>query len=131
MADITNGEAGSSVRGKLNVNMLEAVSVVTTGSTITCDMGSRASRIFNGLTSFATDKSITLSNATNAQFFTVNFQTTAALKLTFPSNFRSSDTRFAALELDLPMPGYYDISATYDAVNSIWKLRACEDGGVV
>lgn len=111
---------------------LDAASVTTTGGTITLDFASKRQRIFNGATSFTGSKTIALSNSSNALVFTFNFQVTGSgAALTFPSGFKSSDSRFGTLVLTLTGAGYYEVTATFDSVNSIWRLKAEADGGAL
>lgn len=132
MAKISNGDSGSSARSNINNNLLLASSVNTSGGTITLDFASGVQIVFTGSASFTGAKTIALSNATNALVFTFNFQVTGSgAALTFPSGFKSSDSRFSSLILTLTGSGYYEVTCVFDSVNSIWKLKAEIDGGAL
>ena len=107
------------------VNRIDEMGIVsadTSGGTITLDFGTSIlaySRRFYGSASFATPKSITLGNSTNANHFTFLFTiTNVAATLTFPAGFKSSDSRFASLVFTSLETGTFKMTADFDG--SFW-----------
>jgi len=77
--------------------ILDIATVSTTSGTIDFDFALKQARKFLGSASFATAKSITFSNATNAVEFDFFFQiTNVAAILTFPSSVIMNDVRWEA-----------------------------------
>lgn len=100
------------------------VSTVSTASgTITLNFDSRSERIFLGSASFATPKTIALSNATNALVLDFEFNiTNAAAILTFPSSFTMSDVRWdsGAKTWEPSDLGVFKAHAYFNGTN--WRL---------
>jgi len=113
------------------VNKVDDLSLVTSdtsGSTITLDFGSTAlsyEKRFVGSASFATPKTIALANNTNAKHFTFLFEITSiAATLTFPSGFKSGDTRYnnpSALIFTSTEIGIFKVTGDY--TGSSWILE--------
>lgn len=103
---------------------LNTDSADTTGATITLDFDSGSDYIFVGSASFATAKTIALSNDTNALRFAFHFQiTNVAAVLEFPSSFTMSDARWNDSDhewtsLDI---GKFKAKAEFDG--SDWNLE--------
>jgi len=96
-------------------------SVDTTVATITLTFGAGVmSKSFYGSASFATPKSVVLATDTNANHFTLIFTiTNIAATLTFESDFKSGDTRWAALVFTSLETGTFKATADYDGTNWI------------
>lgn len=103
------------------VDEMDIVSVSTASGTITLTFGDGIlaySRRFYGSASFATPKTIALAFNTNANHFTFLFTITdVAATLTFPSGFKSSDTRFLSLVFTSTETGTFKATADYDGTN--------------
>jgi hypothetical protein len=97
---------------------LAVASASTASSTITLTFGSGIAafeRRFIGSASFATPKTIALASDTNANHFTFLFEITdVAATLTFPADFKSSDTRFSSLVFTSLETGIFKATADYD-----------------
>ncbi len=103
------------------IDEMDIFSVDTTGATLTLDFGSGVlaySKRFFGSASFATPKTIALGNNTNANHFTFIFTITdVAATLTFPSGFKSSDSRFSSLVFTSLETGTFKMTADYDGTS--------------
>jgi len=99
----------------------DSVSVDTTGATITLPFGSGVvSKSFYGSASFATPKSVVLSTDTNANHFIFIYTITdIAATLTFESDFKSGDTRWAALVWTSNETGTFKATADWSGSNWI------------
>ena len=104
---------------------LSVASADTTGATITIDFDESYQRIFFGSASFATPKTIALSNDTNAVKldFSLNITNVAGV-LTFPAEFVMSDVRWdtATQEWTPDQTGIFKGSAFYDGTNWILDI---------
>lgn len=93
-------------------------SVVTSGSTITLNFAGTADRIFYGDASFATAKTLALSNATNAVRLTFLFEiTNIAGTLELPANFMCVDARMVGQVFTPFDTGRYKMRADFDGTN--------------
>jgi hypothetical protein len=101
---------------------LSAVSTSTASGTITLNMNSIDERMFVGSATFATPKTMALSNSTNAMVFNFHFEVTSvAAALTFPSGWLMSDVNFTTLVWTPPSTGKYEMGGSYDGTN--WKIK--------
>jgi hypothetical protein len=131
--DYTNGQAASaSNKGFLtstdwstfNRNVLDQTTSSTASGTITLDLNNQIQRIFVGSATFATSKTMALSNSTNALVFNFHFEVTnVAATLVFPSTWLMSDTNFntGSDTWTPPSTGKYEMGGTYDGTN--WKIK--------
>lgn len=100
--------------------------VDTSGATLTLDFNGSKHRLFVGSASFATSKTIALSNSTNALIFTFSFEiSNVAATLIFPSTFTMSDPRWTdsthTLNLN-PDTGKFKLKAEYNGTDWYMEL---------
>jgi hypothetical protein len=103
---------------------LTSNSASTVGGTVTLDMNSEFQRMFVGSATFASSKTIALSNTTNALVFDFHFEVTnVAATLVFPASFLMADTNFntGTDTWTPPSTGKYEMGASYDGTN--WKVK--------
>lgn len=99
-----------------------AGSTSTAGSSITLDMGSKTQKMFVGSASFASPKTIAMSNTANALLFNFFFEVTnVAAVLTFPGSWISSNTDFDGTDWTPPATGKYELGGSYDGTN--WYIK--------
>lgn len=111
-------------------NDLDQTIVVTSGGTIDLDLNNQPGRMFVGDASFASAKSITISN--DGEGLIINFKfilTNVAAVLTFPDAFQmqTNDGRWNNTPPKTFTPaatGKHEFSATYDIQNLTWELKA-------
>jgi hypothetical protein len=104
--------------------ILDETTTVTTGGTITLDLNSQKQRMFVGSATFATTKTVALSNASNALVFNFHFEVTnVAGTLVFPANFLMADSNFdtGTDTWTPPSTGKYELGGSYDGTN--WKIK--------
>jgi hypothetical protein len=118
----------STVTGALPVANLTAKYILdqdtpsTTGGTITLDLNSQIQRMFVGSATFATGKTIALSNTTNSLVFNFIFEVTnVAATLTMPGSFLMADTNFASNVWTPPSTGKFEMGASYNGTN--WYVK--------
>jgi len=105
--------------------ILDIATVSTASGTIDFDFALKQARKFLGSASFATAKSITFSNATNAVEFDFFFQiTNVAAILTFPSSVIMNDVRWntSGQTWEASEIGIYKASALFDGTNWIMDI---------
>lgn len=119
----------STITGELPVANLTARYILdqatpsTAGSTITLDMNSQIQRMFVGSASFATAKTLALSNTTNALVFNFSYTVTnVAAVITMPSSFVMSDPNFDGDDWVPPLTGNYEMGGTFDGTNWLVKI---------
>jgi hypothetical protein len=97
---------------------LDKLQVDTSGASITLDMDSKSERLFYGSASWATAKTLAVSNATNAVSFVFLFEITNTNgTLTLPSNFMCVDARMVG-QVFTPLDiGRYKMRADFDGTN--------------
>jgi hypothetical protein len=103
---------------------LTSTSASTAGGTITLDMNSLTQRMFVGSASFATSKTLALSNATNALVFNFHFEITdVAATLVCPSSFLMGGPQWntSTDTWTPPATGKYEMGGSYDGTN--WKVK--------
>lgn len=118
----------STITGALPVANMTAEYIIdsatpsTAGSTITLDMNNQIQRLFVGSASFATPKTLAISNTTNALVFNFHFQiTNIAATLTLPSGWLMSDALFASNVWTPVTTGLYELGGSFDGTN--WKIK--------
>lgn len=106
---LSSGVTGNLAEGNLTAKyVISTATPSTAGGTITLDMNSQIQRLHTGSASFATAKTIALSNTTNATLFSFQFEVTdVAAVLTLPGDFDMSDPNFAAGDWTPPLTGIY------------------------
>lgn len=106
------------------ITILDSATPSTAGGTITLDMDSKVQRIFVGSASFATPKTIAMSNTTNALVFNlfVNVTNLAAV-LTVPADWFMSDLQFDGTEWTPPETGRYELGGSFDGTNWWVKIQ--------
>lgn len=119
----------STITGSLPVANLTAKYILdratpsTVGGTITLDMNSQIQRMHVGSASFATPKTIALSNTTNSLVFSFSFTVSnVAAVLTMPSDFVMSSISWNGTDWTPPETGNYEIGGSYDGTNWIVKI---------
>jgi hypothetical protein len=99
-------------------------SASTAAGTVTLDMGSEVQRMFVGSASFATSKTMDLSNETNALVFNFHFEVTdVAATLVMPADWMMADSNFntGTQTWTPPSTGLYELGGTWDGTN--WKIK--------
>lgn len=107
---------------------LDQVVVSTAGGTITLDMNSQSSRMFNGSASIGAPKTWALSNASIAIFIpSAKFVMTTLDLQTFPASFKmatfEANWNPATKVWTPPDVGTYEMSATFDGTNWLMKIQ--------
>jgi hypothetical protein len=103
---------------------LTSASASTAGGTITLDMNSLTQRMFVGSASFATAKTLALSNATNALVFNFHFEVTdLAATIECPSTFKMGGPQWNSSTKiwTPPAVGLFEMGGSYDGTN--WKVK--------
>jgi hypothetical protein len=104
---------------------LDSASVATSGGTITVNFAGKAERLFYGDAPFSANKTIAMSNSTNAKRFELMLECDAGNQLTFPAGFIMSDGNW---ELDgdqkwtAPFDGIYHFKGSL--FNTVWSMEA-------
>lgn len=114
--------------GMPDIHILDYVSNVdSSGATITLNLNSKVQRMFRSPDSFATPKTIALSNTTNG--LVIDFKlimSDVAAVLTFPTNFTmpTTDLRWddSAHTFTPSAIGEHEFSATFDGTD--WDMKA-------
>lgn len=102
---------------------IDQASASTAGATITLDFNNQTQRMFVGSATFATAKTIAVSNTTNTLVFSFIFEiTNLAATLTFPSGWLMADSNFSALVWTPPVIGKYEMGATRIASGN-WYIK--------
>lgn len=109
-----------------NANRLSLETVDTTGGTVTLDFANKIERMFIGSASFATSKTIALSNDTNALVLNMVFTiTNVAGTVVFPTTFtmQTTDSRWTdgSHTFTPAVTGKYEFSAVWDGTD--WNLK--------
>ena len=103
--------------------VIDQASVSTASSPITLNMNSQVQRSFVGSATFATPRTMALSNTTNSMFFNFFFQiTNLAAVLTFPSDWISADDSFDGTDWTPPLTGKYTMHGEFDDTNNEWSV---------
>jgi hypothetical protein len=101
---------------------LTSTSASTASGTVTLDMNNLTQRMFVGSASFATSKTMALSNSTNALVFNFHFEVTnVAGTLVMPASWLMADINFGANTWVPPAIGKYELGGSYDGTN--WKIK--------
>lgn len=102
----------------------DQASASTAGATITLDMNSQIWRSFVGSATFATPKTMALSNTTNSLEFRFFFQiTNVAAVITFPSDWISADDSWDGVdEWTPPLIGKYYMTGDFNATSNEWTV---------
>jgi hypothetical protein len=101
----------------------DQASASTAGATITLDMNSQIWRSFVGSATFATPKTMALSNTTNSLEFRFFFQiTNVAAVLTFPSDWISADDSFNGTDWTPPLIGKYYMTGDFNDTSNEWTV---------
>lgn len=116
------------IAAALLIHILEYVDDVdSSGGTITFDLNSKVQRMFRSPDSFATPKTIALSNTTNG--LVIDFKlimSDVAAVLSFPTNFtmQTTDLRWndSAHTFTPSATGEHEFSATFDGTD--WDMKA-------
>lgn len=120
----------STVSGALPVANLTAKYILdeatpsTASGTVTLDMNSQIQRMFVGSATFATSKTIALSNTTNALVFNFHFEVTnVAGTLVYPVGFLMADSNYnsGTRTWTPPSTGKYELGGSYDGTS--WKIK--------
>jgi hypothetical protein len=107
-----------------STNVVDQVSASTAAGTITLDMNSQLQRSFVGSASFATPKTIALSNTTNALFFNLFINVTnVAAVVTVPADWFMSDIQFDGTAWTPPETGRYELGGSFDGTNWWVKIQ--------
>lgn len=103
---------------QVSAAFLSKVQVDTSGSTITLNFAGFAQRLFYGSASWATAKTLAVSNVTNATSFVFVFEiTNTAGTLELPSNFMCVDARMVGQVFTPFDIGRYKMRADFDGTN--------------
>jgi hypothetical protein len=114
-----DNSGNSSFTSSYNVDLN---TTTTTGGTITLDLNNQFQRMFVGSSTFATPKTMAVSNTTNVRVFDFHFEVTnIAATMTLPSGWLMSDANFGAHVWTPPATGKFEMTATYDGTN--WKVK--------
>lgn len=112
----------SSGRTKKVGGDLDSTSASTAGATITLDMNSQDQRIFVGSATFATGKTMALSNTTNSLVFSFIFEVTnVAATLGFPTDWLKNSTDFDGSTWTPPSTGKYELAGSWNGTN--WYIK--------
>lgn len=112
-----SGNSGFSSAYNLDLNNASIAS-----STITLDMNGQYQRMFIGSGTFATGKTMAVTNASNARVFDFHFEVTStSATMTLPTGWLMSDANFASHVWTPPATGKYEMTATYDG--NFWKVK--------
>lgn len=96
----------------------------TAGGTITLDMASLIQRMFRGTASFATPKTLALSNATNALVFGLLVEITdVAAILTVPADWYMNDINYDGTAWTPPEIGRYELGGTLYGTEWMVKIQ--------
>jgi hypothetical protein len=99
----------------------DITSTDTSGSTITLNMNNQRQRIHVGSASFATAKTIVMSNTTSSVSFVFMFEVTdVAAELTVPSDWISDNQSFDGTKWTPPTTGKYTCSGIFDGTE--WSV---------
>ncbi len=122
--DVT-GTGGSSITTTISTKYAVDLSTPSTaGGTVTLDLNSQFQRMFLGSASFATGKTMAVTNITNSRVFDFNFEVTnVAATLTLPAIWLMADSNFntGTRIWTPPATGKYEMSGTYDGTN--WRIK--------
>lgn len=111
------------VTGPINTQFVTSASASTSGN-ITLDLNSQVQRTFNGSATFATAKTIALSNTTNALTFVFTFEVTnVAATLTVPADWYFNSPDYNTSVWTPPATGKYFLSGKWDSVLSVWFIN--------
>lgn len=121
-------EIAAAISAAIAIHILDYVNNVdTSGGTITLNLNSKVQRMFRSPDSFATPKTIALSNTTNG--LVIDFKlimSDVAAVLTFPTNFTmpTTDLRWndSAHTFTPSATGEHEFSATFDGTD--WDMKA-------
>lgn len=103
--------------------VISSASTSTAGSTITLNMNSLTQLIHVGSATFATAKTIAMSNTSNALAFSFIFEVTnVAAVLTPPSDWVMTTTDFDGTDWTPPATGRYKFSGTFNGTD--WYVNA-------
>lgn len=101
----------------------DQTSASTASSPITLDMNSQLWRSFVGSATFATPKTMALSNTTNSLEFRFFFEiTNVAAVLTFPSDWISADDSFDGTDWTPPLTGKYYMAGDFNDTSNEWTV---------
>jgi len=106
-----------------NLDDFELITTSTAGATITLDFSTELpyQRRFIGSATFATAKTITLTNSTKAKRFIFTFEITdVAAVLTLPSTFKSADVRKSGNDWTAIDIGQYKMVGDYNGTD--WNI---------
>lgn len=103
---------------------LTSVSTSTAGGTITLDMNSQIQRMHVGSASFATPKTIAMSNTTGSLVFNLFIEVTdVAAVLTVPASWIMADIHFDGTTWTPPETGKYELGGSFDGTNWWVKIQ--------
>lgn len=103
---------------------IDQASASTAGATITLDCNSQIQRSFVGSATFATPKTLALSNTTNTLFFNVYLEVTdVAAVLTVPADWLMSIADFDGDDWNPPAVGKYEFGGSFDDTNNVWYVK--------
>jgi len=100
-----------------SVNVVDLNNASTAGSTITLDLNNQYQRMFVGSNTFATGKTMAITNTTNNRVFDFHFEiTSTSATLTLPTGWLMSDANWnnGSHLWTPPATGKYEMSVTYD-----------------
>lgn len=101
----------------------DQASASTAGGTITLNMNSQIWRSFVGSATFATPKTMALSNTTNSLEFRFFFEiTNVAAVLTFPSDWISADDAWDDTSWTPPSVGKYYMTGDFNDTSDQWTV---------
>lgn len=94
------------------------------GSTITLDMNGQKQRSFNGSATFATAKTVAVTNSSNTYTFVWTFEiTNLAAALTVPADWYLNSPDYNTSVWTPPATGKYFLSGKWDSVLSAWFIN--------
>jgi hypothetical protein len=103
---------------------ITSASASTAGGTITLDMSSQKMKMFVGSASFATPKTIAMSNTTGSLVFNLFINVTnVAAVLTVPADWFMSDIQFDGTAWTPPETGRYELGGSFDGTNWWVKIQ--------
>lgn len=121
----------NAVRDKIETlaaGVIDQASASTAGGTITLDMNSQLQRSFVGSATFATPKTIAISNvlsgSTQPVFFNFFFEVTnTAAVLTLPSDAKMSSIDWDGTDWTPPNTGIYEMAGSYNNTGDYWSVK--------
>lgn len=101
---------------------LTSASTSTAAGTITLDMSSQSMKMFVGSASFATPKTIAMSNTTGSLLFNLFINVTdVAAVITVPADWFMADIQFDGTAWTPPETGRYELGGSFDGTN--WWIK--------